>query len=179
VSVEGYTSLLTVSAIYLPPKPTVKHGQLAAFYNNLGHRFITGGDYNAKDTAWGSRLISPCGREVLKTMEQLNLNHISAREPTYWPSNCKKLHDLLDFCITKCIPRDSALPTSCFDLSSDHSPVLITLNPSVLNKLLHHVYVTVKSTGTISATSSPRTLLSMFHSKLTPKLRTQLSTSMT
>jgi hypothetical protein len=67
-------------------------------------------------------------------MEQLNLNHISTGEPTYWPSDCKKLPDLLDFCVTKGIPRDSALPTSCFDLSSDHSPVLITLSPSVLNQ---------------------------------------------
>jgi hypothetical protein len=90
VSVEDCTGPLTVSAVYLPPKPTVKHDQLAAFYNNLGHRFIAGGDYNAKHTAWGSRLISPRGREVLKTMEQLNSNHIYTGEPTYWPSDCNK-----------------------------------------------------------------------------------------
>jgi exonuclease III len=130
VSVEGYTSPLTVSAVYLPPKPTVKHDQLVAFYNTLGHQFIAGEDYNAKHTAWGSRLISPRGREVLKTMEQLNLNHISTGEPTYWPSDCNKLPDLPDFLVTKGIPRDSALPTSCLDLSSDHSPVLITLSPT-------------------------------------------------
>jgi endonuclease/exonuclease/phosphatase family metal-dependent hydrolase len=134
VSVEDYTGPLTVSAVYLPPKPTVKHDQLAAFYNTLGHRFIAGGDYNAKHTAWGSRLISPRGREVLKTMEQLNLNHISTGEPTYWPSDCKKLPDLLDFCVTKGIPRDSALPTSCLDLSSDHSPVLITVCNHVVTR---------------------------------------------
>jgi hypothetical protein len=112
VSVEDYTGPLTVSAVYLPPKPTVKHEQLVAFYNTLGHRFIAGGDYNAKHTAWGSRLISPRGREVLKTMQQLNLNHISTGEPNYWPYVCKKLPDLLDFCVTKGIPHDSALPTS-------------------------------------------------------------------
>jgi endonuclease/exonuclease/phosphatase family metal-dependent hydrolase len=134
VSVEDYTGPLTVSAVYLPPKLTVKHGQLAAFYNTLGHRFIAGGDYNAKHTAWGSRLISPRGREVLKTMKQVNLNNISTGEPTYWPSNCNKLSDLLDFCVTKGISRDSALPRSCFDLYFDHSPVLITLNLSALNQ---------------------------------------------
>jgi hypothetical protein len=63
-------------------------------------------------------------------MEQLNLNHISTGEPTYWPSDWKKLPDLLDFCVTKGIPHNSAL----FDLSSDHSHVLITLTPSVLNQ---------------------------------------------
>jgi hypothetical protein len=83
VSVEDYTGPVTVSVVCLPHKPTVEHDQLAALYNTLVHRFIARGDYNAKLTAWGSRLISPRGREVLKTMEQLNLNHISTGEPTY------------------------------------------------------------------------------------------------
>jgi hypothetical protein len=104
VSVEDYTGPLMVSAVYLPPKPTVKHEQLAAFYNTLRHWFIAGGDYNAKHTIWGSRLISPRGCEVLKMMEQLHLNHISTGEPTYWPSDCNKLLDLLGFCVTKGIP---------------------------------------------------------------------------
>jgi hypothetical protein len=32
------------------------------------------------------------------------------------------------FCVTKGIPQDFAVTKSCFDLSSDHSPVLITLS---------------------------------------------------
>jgi endonuclease/exonuclease/phosphatase family metal-dependent hydrolase len=128
VSVEDSTGPLTVSAVYLPPKHTVKQVELAAFYNTLGRRFIAGGDYNAKHTDWGSRLITPLGREVLKTMEQLNLHHLSTGEPTYWPSDRNKLPDLLDFCVIKGIPHDSALTRSCYDLSSDHSPVIITLS---------------------------------------------------
>jgi hypothetical protein len=31
---------------------------LKYFYNTLGLRFIEGGDYNAKHTDWGCRLIS-------------------------------------------------------------------------------------------------------------------------
>jgi hypothetical protein len=119
VSVEDYTGPLMVSAVYLPPKPTVKHDQLAAFYNTLGHRFIVGGDYNAKDTAWGSRFISPHGREVLKTMEQLNLSHISTGDPTYWPSDYKKLPDLLDFVSPKAFP--ATLPCLC--LASTYLPI--------------------------------------------------------
>jgi hypothetical protein len=62
-------------------------------------------------------------------------------EPTYWTSDTNKLPDLVDFCVTKGIPQDFAVARSCFDLSSDHSPVLITshaLNqekqPSVNNR---------------------------------------------
>jgi hypothetical protein len=61
-------------------------------------------------------------------MEQLHLHHLSTGEPTYWPSDRNKLPHLFDFCVTKGILHDSALTRSCFDLSSGHSPVLITLN---------------------------------------------------
>jgi hypothetical protein len=63
--VEDSDNLLTISAVYLAPKYTVKQEQLEDFYNTLGYRFIAG-DYNAKHTDWGSRLITPRGREVLK-----------------------------------------------------------------------------------------------------------------
>jgi hypothetical protein len=69
VSVVNSVGLLTRSAVYLPPKCTVKQGQLEDFENTLGCRFIAGGDYNAKHTDWGARLITPRGREILKTME--------------------------------------------------------------------------------------------------------------
>jgi hypothetical protein len=97
LSVEDTTGPLTVSAVYLPPRHTVKQVQLAAFYSILECRFIAGGDYNAKHIDWGSRLITPRGREILRTMEQLNLQ-LSTGEPTYWPSDRNKLPDLLEFC---------------------------------------------------------------------------------
>jgi hypothetical protein len=55
-------------------------------------------------------------------------------EPTYWPSDRNKLPDLVYFCVTKGIPQDFAVAKSCFDLSSDHSPVLITLNAHEQNQ---------------------------------------------
>jgi hypothetical protein len=40
----------------------------------------------------------------------------------------------VDLCVTKDIPQDFAVAKSCFDLSSDHSPVLITLIAHALNQ---------------------------------------------
>jgi hypothetical protein len=90
--------------VYLQAKYSVKQEQLEEFYNTLGHRFIAGGDYNAKHTDWGSRLITPRGHELLKTMERNNLKHLSTGEPTYWPSDRNNLPDLVDLCVTKGIP---------------------------------------------------------------------------
>jgi hypothetical protein len=72
--------------------------------------------------------------EVLITMERNNLKHLSTGEPTYWPSDRNKLPDLVHFCVTKAIPKVFAVAKPYFDLSSDHSPVLITLTTHALNQ---------------------------------------------
>jgi hypothetical protein len=95
VSVED----LTILAVYLPPKHTVKQEQLKDFYN---------------------------GKKQLK--------HLSTEEPTYWPCDRNKLPNLVDFCVTRGIPQDFTVAKSCFDLSSNHSLVLITLTPHALNQ---------------------------------------------
>jgi hypothetical protein len=132
--VEDSVSLLTISAVYLPPRNRVKQEQFEDCYNNLGQRIIAVEDYNAKHADWGYRLISFKGRELLKTMESNNLKHISTGEPTYWPSDRNTLPDLVDCCVTKGNPQDIAVAESCFDLSSDHFSILITLTADLLNQ---------------------------------------------
>jgi hypothetical protein len=106
VRIEDVAGLLTSSAVYLKPKHTVKQEQLEEYYNTLGHRFIAGGDYNAKQINWGFRLTSPRGREINKTITSNNYKHLCTGELTYWPNDMNKLFDLVDFSITKGIPED-------------------------------------------------------------------------
>jgi hypothetical protein len=72
-----------------------------------------------------------------------NVRHLSFGEPTYWPTDRNKLPDLVDFCITKGISLNHVFAKSCFEISSDHTQVLITLSfetslcmphPSICNK---------------------------------------------
>jgi hypothetical protein len=125
VSVEDSVGLITISAVYLPPRYIVKQEQFEDFYSTLGQLFIAGGDYNAKHTDWGSRLISFKGRELLNRRKAKTSN-ISTAESRYWPSDWNKLPHLVDVCVTKSIPQDFAVAKSCFDLSSNHSPILTT-----------------------------------------------------
>jgi hypothetical protein len=145
VSVEDSVGHLIITAVYLPPKHTVCKAQLENFYDTLGPRFIAGGNSNAKNTDWGSRLITTRGHEVLKTLESNNLSHLSMGNPTHW----HKIPDLVDFCVTKGITPDFAVAHSCLDLSSDHSPVLVTFTsqpirpdppPSLSNRLTNLDY---------------------------------------
>jgi len=109
----------------------IKAEQLQHFYASLGHHFLAGGDCNAKHTHWGSRLIAPRGRELLKAIQKENLTYVSTGKPTYWPNHKRKIPDLLDFGITKGIPAHSIQAVAGFDLSSDHSPVLLTTHTRI------------------------------------------------
>jgi hypothetical protein len=64
-------------------------------------------------------------------MQEENLMHVSTGEPTYWPGDRRKVPDLLDFSVTKRIPAHSIQAEAGFDLSSDHSPVLITMHTRI------------------------------------------------
>lgn len=132
IVIEDWNGPLTLSAVYCPPKHTISNDQFSDFFNTLGTRFIAGGDYNAKHLYWGSRLINPRGRALYKTMADNNFNQITNGHPTYWPTDRNKIPDLLDFCVTKGVAQIYNKSESCFDLSSDHTPVLITISTVLL-----------------------------------------------
>ena len=74
------------------------------------------------------------GRELFKVMKNNNLKHLSTRQPTYWPSDPNKIPDLLDFCITKGLDTKKLAVESCLELTSDHTPILITAFTRILGK---------------------------------------------
>jgi hypothetical protein len=125
--VEDTAGPLTILTVYLLPRHSIQK-ELQDFFGTLGRRFMAGGDYNAKHTEWGSRLTSPRGQVLLKTLKSRNYRHLSSGEPTFWPTDLNKLPDLLDFCVTKGIHSNFATAKSCFKLSSGHSPVLVSLS---------------------------------------------------
>ena len=74
------------------------------------------------------------GRELFNVLQYNNIKYISTRQPTYWPSDPNKLPDLLDFCVTKGIDTKKLTVASCLDLTSDHTPILITMYTHTLGK---------------------------------------------
>ena len=129
VTLNNYGKELNLSAIYCPPKFKITENQFKEFFDNLGDRFIAGGDYNAKHVYWGSRLINPKGRQLYNTIisKRNNLDCISPGQPTYWPTDRKKIPDLIDFAVSRKIDRQLVSAVTVAELSSDHSPVLIKI----------------------------------------------------
>lgn len=87
ITIQSDNADHNVAAVYCPPRHNIKKDQYIAELNNLGPRFIVGGDFNAKHTAWGSRLITSKGRELLQAINDCKCDFISSRKLTYWPAD--------------------------------------------------------------------------------------------
>ena len=126
-SINMPDSRVTISSIYCPPRYNINREQFLDYFKTLGPRFIAAGDYNAKHTFWGSRLITPKGRQLLEAISYNRLDAISSGQPTYWPTDLNKIPDLIDFAVIKNIKREFISVIPSLDLSSDHSPTILTL----------------------------------------------------
>jgi hypothetical protein len=134
IGVQGLNFPLILSAIYCPPRHNIVENQFNAFFEDLGQRFIAGGDWNAKHQYWGSRLNTPRGRQLFKSVMSKNLQCLSTGEPSYWPSDSNRVPDLLDFFVCKGISSNYTHVESLCDLTSDHTPVILTLSMNVILK---------------------------------------------
>lgn len=123
-----------ICAIYIPPKHNIKYHQYLNMLQSLGTHFIVGGDYNAKNKIWGSRLTSPKGSELYNACCKFKCEIFSGNEPTYWPSNPNSIPDLIDFYIAKGISKNYVCVQNYCGLSSDHSPVIMTLSDNIIQK---------------------------------------------
>jgi hypothetical protein len=118
---------LTVAAVYCPPRHN-EEDNFYEFFRTLGNKFIAGGDYNCKNTIWGSRLTTTKGRELLKLIRNHQYSPRSTGIPTYWPSDPDKIPDLLDFYIPNGISTSYMDVDTSYDLSSDHTHVIATIS---------------------------------------------------
>jgi hypothetical protein len=123
---------ITIAAIYSPPRHNITTPEYHQYFSTLGPRFLVAGDWNAKHPTWGSRLTTQKGRALHQAAQLNNLNFLSTGEPTYWPTDIHKTPDLLDFAITKQIPTTHCDIASNFDLTSDHSSIVITISTIIL-----------------------------------------------
>jgi hypothetical protein len=128
ITVDVQPCPITIAAVYSPPRHPILPIEYTNFVQRLGTKFIAGGDWNAKHTAWGSRLITPKGRSLLRALNELNCTHLSTGEPTHWPADTAKIPDVLDFFVLKGIGQQYTDIKPSFDLSSDHTPIILTIS---------------------------------------------------
>jgi len=156
---------LTLVAVYCPHHFTIAEDDFMQFFNSLGDYFKAAGDFNAKHTHWGSRLVTPKGTQLYNAIIKAKnkLDYVSSGRQPYWPADPMKLPDLTDFAITKNIPKNLISAECLSGLSSDHSPVLFILlrHPGTLEPSLELTSQKINySTGNILAHTLSYVLIS-------------------
>lgn len=115
-----------ISSVYLPPHPAITSRQLNQFLKSLGQHFLTGGDFNAKHPQWGCISENQRGKMLQKITKNTPYVFISPKGPTYWPQHQNRHPDILDFFLSSLPNHIKHSVVNLNDLSSDHTPILLT-----------------------------------------------------
>jgi len=134
IAIIGHNGPLNISAIYCPPRHAITSDHFHDFFSTLGLKYIADGDWNAKHHYWDSRIISLRGRQLYKYIQLHNLECSSTGEPTHWPTDINKTPDLLDFYVHKGVNLNYLNVESVTDLSSDHTPTILTISTDIILK---------------------------------------------
>jgi len=134
VNVKTSRYNFNVCSAYFPPRNNLKKIHYLEFLKSLGEKFIVGGDFNTKNKYWGSRLTTVKGKEMLSALKDYGCECHSTGKPTYWPTDLNKKPDLLDFFISRKISANYVDIEENFDLSSDHSPIILTLSETLIRQ---------------------------------------------
>lgn len=126
---------VAIAAVYCPPGSNLTKPILDDTLLSFGPRFMCGGDYNAKNQLWGSRTTNSRGRTLENALTGNNYKFLSPASPTYWPTDVNRIPDVLDFFITKGLDFQHFDLTTLTDLSSDHSPLLLTMDTQPIIKM--------------------------------------------
>jgi hypothetical protein len=59
IQIKAQPKSFNIAAMYSPPRHRIKVEDYKNFLHHLGNKFMVEGDWNAKHTNWGSRLITP------------------------------------------------------------------------------------------------------------------------
>jgi len=129
-----------------PPRHACSSATYSEFFRSLGPRFLVEGDWNAKHTTWGARLITPKERTLFSAIRGFHGTYFSTGEPNYWPTDHHRLPDLLELFVARVIAANYIRVEPVFELSSDHSLILSTVGAHVLHRVVPSPTLTTNHT---------------------------------
>ncbi|GBP08356.1 Probable RNA-directed DNA polymerase from transposon BS [Eumeta japonica] len=92
---------------------------------------IVTGDLNANHIAWGSRVISPAGRQLLQDSEQHGYEVIGSDTPSHIPTDPRFRADVLD--VVLCHQLSYSIHVEVLhDMDTQHLPIPITLGTTAI-----------------------------------------------
>ncbi|GBP89928.1 RNA-directed DNA polymerase from mobile element jockey [Eumeta japonica] len=116
---------LRLFAAYRPPGSHFCYSDVHTIFDDSTPTILAG-DLNTKHTAWGSRVISPAGRQLLQDSEQHEYEVIGPDTPSHIPTKPRFRADVLDVVLCHQLPYPIYVEV-LYDMDTQHLPILITL----------------------------------------------------
>lgn len=110
---------------YSPPKKKKHEAELDRIFNT-NKATLALGDFNAENKIWNNRLPTKKEKKLQQYAENRNCVIYAPNEPTIVPSN-NDLPNIIDLMIVRNCNKNIT-STALTDSSSDHNPVIITIN---------------------------------------------------
>lgn len=120
---------IDIYAIYYPPGKALQVTDLNKLTNS-NNGLILAGDFNAKHEAWNSKTRNSRGTKLMQYLDQKPIAIAAPAEPTHYHND---KGDILDFALIQNIKMDFAV-TTIEELTSDHFPVLLTIDDTPQDK---------------------------------------------
>ena len=133
VKIKTTSGIITVSAIYYPPRYNLKREDCLNLLRSFSGKFIFGRDFNSKNTILGSRLTNTKVSELCQASKMHKYEEHTTGKPTYWPTDRNKVPGLVGFFMSGNLSRFMDVNED-FDLDSDHSPIVLILSKTIIKK---------------------------------------------
>lgn len=127
IQIESSLGPFSVAAIYAPPRHPCSADNYSDLLDKLGPRFLIGGDWNAKNVRWASRLTNTRGRQLEEAVSLIGGDFITPGKPTFYPADETKEPDLIDFFVFNNLSLNNKTVCSVLPGKKDHVPVTLSV----------------------------------------------------
>lgn len=122
IEIKVRENIWKIASVYIPPSKTIRNEDIETIMSDNTSKII-GGDLNAKSSTWRARITNSRGRLIQTMAQRHNFVIYAPEEPTHYTP--LKRPDILDIFMVKNINYTMEIEV-INELSSDHTPVLLT-----------------------------------------------------
>lgn len=128
---------LAISSLYLPPKIPWTEADFNQILNDLGSKFIIGGDFNAKSRLWGSFRGDVRGRCLQQAVQSSSAQILATGHATHYPADTNRTPSHIDLFVYNGLRPENFMIRTEYQLSSDHLPIVVTYDtvPVITTKM--------------------------------------------
>ncbi|KAH8273295.1 hypothetical protein KR018_006794, partial [Drosophila ironensis] len=133
VKVSTVLGNIEFSAIYCPPRNRIDERNFSGLLAQCGHRYLIGGDWNARHWLWGDRSNSNRGHELVDDITAKGANILATGLPTRYPYVHRHTPSCIDFAVYHGIPELRVNISQNWDLDSDHVALVVSIQTKGIN----------------------------------------------